>query len=189
MSHHCIKLYRSQITLILIRSLSSGFSITESTIWEKLHILMEQAPSHSPNNQNNQGNTVPTSTKQLSDSSPYNRSVRGGTEMVIVPTIFGERHNPDEHASVTNITSQNTTLSCVYASLCRGVIDNLHSMMSKEYLLAAGVTRIVGSGTTILKNAIIQRDIERCYKLPLMLYPGSSVDSALGAALIIHLYS
>ncbi len=41
------------------------------------------------------------------------------TDLVICPTMFGERHNPGQKASVTNITPLNCTLGSVFCALCR----------------------------------------------------------------------
>lgn len=108
-----------------------------------------------------------------------------GSDLVILPTIFGERHNPSQRASVTNITALNTTLGSVYNALCKGVITNLHGMMSQDCLLAAGIKRIVGSGTSLMKNSLLRQQIEEQYKLPLILSEGSAADAALGAALAL----
>lgn len=107
------------------------------------------------------------------------------TDLVVTPTLFGERHNPTMRASVTNITAHNTSLGSVYTSLSRGIITNLHSMMSHDFLLAGGVERIVGSGTAVVKNAVIRREIERQFSLPLVLSDGKEADAAVGAALAV----
>ena len=107
------------------------------------------------------------------------------TDLVISPTIFGERHNASERGSVTNITSHNTSLGSVYTSLSRGIITNLHSMMTRDFLSSAGVQRVVGSGTAVIKNAILRKEIEAQFRLPLVLAKGSEADSAVGAALAI----
>lgn len=44
----------------------------------------------------------------------------------IVPTIFGERHAPDQNANVYNIDLGNVSLGQVTRALCRGIIANLH---------------------------------------------------------------
>ena len=111
----------------------------------------------------------------------------GTTDLNILPTIFGERHNPSQKAAVTNITPLNTNLGSVYHALCRGIITNLHNMMSQNFLLAAGVKRIVGSGTAVIKNSILSTEIEALYKLPLVLSEGSDADAAVGAALALLL--
>ena len=56
-------------------------------------------------------------------------------------------------------------------------------MMSQDVLLAAGVKRIVGSGTALVKNSVLQKEIEKLYMLPLVLCKGSEADAAVGAAL------
>jgi sedoheptulokinase len=61
--------------------------------------------------------------------------------------------------------------------------------MSQDFLMAAGVQRIVGSGTAIMKNTIMQKEIENQYKLQLSLCQGSEADSAVGAALAVLKYS
>lgn len=60
-------------------------------------------------------------------------------------------------------------------------------MMSQNFLLAAGVKRIVGSGTAVIKNSILSTEIEALYKLPLVLSEGSDADAAVGAALALLL--
>ena len=111
----------------------------------------------------------------------------GATDLNIIPMIYGERHNPSQKASVTNITPLNTNLGSVYRALCQGIITNLHTMMSHNFLLAAGVKRIVGSGTAIIKNSILSTEIRALYKLPLVLSEGSDADAAVGAALAVLL--
>ena len=56
-------------------------------------------------------------------------------------------------------------------------------MMTQDFLLAAGVCRIVGSGTAVVKNTLIQQEIESQYKLPLILGTESVADAAVGAAM------
>ena len=165
------------ITIISSIISIEGFGVPETKIWDKLHAISDSDTGTSQKNNH-------ISTNATNNTMPHSSSATD-CELIITPTLFGERHCPGQRASVSNITSQNTTLSSVYAALCRGVIDNLHSMMSQDFLLAAGVSRIVGSGTTILKTAALRREIEKSYKLPLILCEGSSADAAVGAALSV----
>ena len=105
------------------------------------------------------------------------------TDLTVSPTLFGERHEPSLRGSITNITSTNTSLGSVYLALNRGIISNLHSMMSREFLLANGITRIAASGTAVGKNAVLAREIERQYRLPVVVSDSKQVDAAVGAAL------
>ena len=42
------------------------------------------------------------------------------------PTLFGERHSPQQNATVSNIDVGNVSLGKVMRSLCKGIILNLH---------------------------------------------------------------
>ena len=108
-----------------------------------------------------------------------------GTDLQIVPTLYGERHSPNQRASVANITLSNTSLDDVFCALCKGIIGNLHSMMSQDFLMAAGVQRIIGSGTAIVRNSALRREVEKQYKLPLVLSEDSDADSAVGVAIAV----
>ena len=55
--------------------------------------------------------------------------------------------------------------------------------------MAAGVKRIICSGTAVMKNSIVRREIEMQYKLPLVMSEGCEADAAVGAALALLLLS
>ncbi|XP_044586577.1 sedoheptulokinase-like isoform X1 [Cotesia glomerata] len=101
--------------------------------------------------------------------------------MEIEPLLLGERYDPDKTASVTGITLNSLTLGSVFRSLCSGVIRNLHNMMSQDLLKAKGIKRIVGNGSGLVRNPVLQKEVTNWYKLPLEL--GQSGDAAFGAAL------
>lgn len=56
-------------------------------------------------------------------------------------------------------------------------------MMPREMLLKAGIQKIIGSGSVIIRNNIIKKEIENSYKLPLFIE--TPEDSAFGAALAV----
>jgi len=56
-------------------------------------------------------------------------------------------------------------------------------MMPREILLKSGIQRIIGSGSVITKNHIIQKEIENSFRLPLLIEMPE--DSAFGAALAV----
>ena len=58
-------------------------------------------------------------------------------------------------------------------------------MMSRDFLSANDITRILASGTAIAKNAFLAREIERQYQLPVTLSESKLVDAAMGAALAV----
>ncbi|XP_034942018.1 sedoheptulokinase-like [Chelonus insularis] len=101
--------------------------------------------------------------------------------MEIEPLLLGERYAPDKTASITGVTLDTLQLGSVFRALCSGVIRNLHNMMSLDLLKEKGIKRIVGNGSGLVRNSVLQKEVIRWYKLPLEL--GNSGDAALGAAL------
>lgn len=147
-----------------------GFGIPEATIWDKLHALQPPLPPADAAN---------IASEPLAGLSP--------DDLVISPTIYGERHCPDTRGSASNIHSKNISLSSVYHALCHGLVANLHAMMSSDVLHAAGIRRIVGSGTVIVKSAAIRREIEHLYDLHLVTGEQSETDAAVGAAMAMRM--
>lgn len=105
------------------------------------------------------------------------------TDMEIAPTLLGERWAPEKTASATGITLDTLNLGQIFRSLCSGVIKNLHNMMPQDMLKKAGIVRIVGNGSGLVRNRVLQKEVLQWYKLPLEI--GQSGDAALGAALAI----
>ncbi|XP_022130093.2 sedoheptulokinase-like [Pieris rapae] len=105
------------------------------------------------------------------------------TTMRISPLLLGERHSPTARASVENINLSNIQLGQVFRSLCDGIIDNIHFMMPKDILRNANITRIVGNGSGLSRNKVLQRAVEHYYSLPLEFTCGG--DAAKGAAIAV----
>ncbi|KAJ8680526.1 hypothetical protein QAD02_016313 [Eretmocerus hayati] len=105
------------------------------------------------------------------------------SDMTIVPTLLGERFAPDQVCSVTGITLDTLHLGNLFRSLCSGIIKNLHDMMSREELESMGIVRIVGNGSGLVRNPVLQKEVQHWYSLPLEL--GHTGDAALGAALAL----
>lgn len=103
--------------------------------------------------------------------------------MDIKPHLLGERHAPTSKASVENIDLSNIQLGQVFKSLCESIIQNLHSMMSKDELQKANIKRIVGNGSGLSRNAVLQKAVEHYYSLPLEFTSGG--DAAKGAAIAV----
>ncbi|XP_044015057.1 sedoheptulokinase-like isoform X2 [Aphidius gifuensis] len=101
--------------------------------------------------------------------------------MEIEPLLLAERYNPDKTASVTGITLDTLDLGKVFRSLCSGIIKNIHNMMSEQQLKDKGIMKIVGNGSGLVRNPVLQKEVTHWFKLPLEL--GHSGDAALGAAL------
>jgi len=101
----------------------------------------------------------------------------------INPTIFGERHAPDQKGVVSNINQGNIGLGQVTRSVCKGIISNLASMMTPEMLKDGGIQRIVGSGACLIRNQVLQREIMELYKIPVIFVEEG--NACIGAAMAI----
>ena len=106
---------------------------------------------------------------------------KGDEQIMIVPRVFGERHDPGSRASANTIGPMNTSLGCLFAALCRGLVRNLHELMPLSFLKAVGVTTIAGTGNALLRNSVLQVAVSDCYHLPVSLC--ANADASVGAAL------
>lgn len=105
------------------------------------------------------------------------------THLTITPTVLGERHLPDQLASVTRISSSDLSLGHVTRALCRGIVQNLHSMLPFQQLQEWGVERVVGSGSALSRNEVLKQEVQRAFPFPVCF--GQDVDAAFGAALVM----
>nr|XP_046267008.1 sedoheptulokinase [Scatophagus argus] len=125
---------------------------------------------------------------ELSDSCLYEKLIRSAlnqetSDLRVSPTILGERHNPLCMGQVTNISPTNLSLGHLTRALCRGILENITSMMPVELLQQAGVSRIVGSGSAIARNEVLRQELERAFPQPVVY--GQNVDSAVGVAMVL----
>ncbi|XP_048413017.1 sedoheptulokinase isoform X1 [Stegostoma tigrinum] len=105
------------------------------------------------------------------------------TDLAVQATLFGERHVPDQLASVTNISPSNLSLGHVIRALCRGIVKNLNSMLPCQRLIESGVQRIMGSGSALTWNEVLKQEVEKVFTLPIVY--GKNVDSAVGVAMVM----
>ncbi|NWX97896.1 SHPK Sedoheptulokinase, partial [Nothoprocta ornata] len=108
---------------------------------------------------------------------------QNNSKLSIHPTVFGERHVPEQLASVTNISVSDVSLGHVTRALCRGIIENLHSMLPSECLKEMGVRRILGTGSALARNEVLRQEAERILPFPVVY--GKDVDAAVGAAMVM----
>ncbi|NXA35240.1 SHPK Sedoheptulokinase, partial [Eudromia elegans] len=108
---------------------------------------------------------------------------QNNSKLSIHPTVFGERHMPEQLASVTNISVSDVSLGHVTRALCRGIIENLHSMLPSECLTEMGVRRILGTGSALARNEVLRQEAERMFPFPVVY--GKDVDAAVGAAMVM----
>ena len=124
----------------------------------------------------------------------YDRIIKAGseisgqdTDLIIKPTLNGERHQPEIRASVSNIMADNLSLGHVTRALCRGIVDNLNSMLPKERIMGDGIQRIVGCGSALMRNKILQEELEAMYDGLPVVYQAEE-DAAVGAAIAMATY-
>ncbi|XP_070389506.1 sedoheptulokinase-like isoform X2 [Dermacentor albipictus] len=145
----------------------AGTGIPESAIWERLLAAGADERSATSANAQSADATTPPS-----------------PDLVVTPTVFGERHMPAARGSVSGIGPQSAlSLGAVLRALCQGLARNLHAMMPREMLERAGVRRIVGTGKALTRNACLKQAVHDVYGIPLEL--GGKGDAALGAALAV----
>jgi sedoheptulokinase len=106
------------------------------------------------------------------------------SDLKVQPTLLGERNDPGKTGSVFNIHPHNLSLSALFRSICRGIIQNIQELMSEEILLAHGIQTIYGTGSALLRNPILQEELQRIFhKLDIIICHDVS-DSAAGAAFV-----
>ncbi|XP_054873183.1 sedoheptulokinase [Amphiprion ocellaris] len=105
------------------------------------------------------------------------------SDLMVNPTILGERHNPLCLGQVTNISASNLSLGHVIRALCHGIVSNVTSMMPAERLQQAGVRRIVGSGSALARNEVLRQEVEKAF--PQEMVYGQNADSAVGVAMVL----
>ncbi|XP_072796427.1 sedoheptulokinase isoform X3 [Vicugna pacos] len=125
---------------------------------------------------------------EVEESTVYSRMIQAAAQqrdtcLTITPTVLGERHLPDQLASVTRISSSDLSLGHVTRALCRGIIQNLHSMLPFQQLREWGVERVIGSGSALSRNEVLKQEVQRAFPFPVSY--GQDVDAAVGAALVM----
>lgn len=125
---------------------------------------------------------------EVEESTVYSRMIQAAAEqrdtcLTITPTVLGERHLPDQLASVTRISSSDLSLGHVTRALCRGIVQNLHSMLPFQRLREWGVERVVSSGSALSRNEVLRQEVQRAFPFPVSF--GQDVDAAVGAALVM----
>ncbi|XP_052545145.1 sedoheptulokinase isoform X2 [Tympanuchus pallidicinctus] len=125
---------------------------------------------------------------QIQESAIYAKIIKAALDqndshLSVHPTIFGERHTPERLASVTSIAASELSLGHVTRAVCRGLIENLCSMLPVQRLLETGVRRVLGSGSALARNEVLRQEVERIFPFPVVY--GKDVDAAVGAAMVM----
>ncbi|KAF1777333.1 Homeodomain-like [Phytophthora cactorum] len=108
---------------------------------------------------------------------------REDTELTFVPTLNGERADPDATGSITNLRMNNWSMGDISAALCRGLVDNLFAMIPTELQPLVSMQPMIGTGNALVRNELLQRFLQRRLAQPQGLHLQTAADAAVGAAL------
>ncbi|CAH0519443.1 unnamed protein product [Peronospora belbahrii] len=111
------------------------------------------------------------------------------TDLTFVPTLNGERVDPNATGSILNLRMNNWSLGDISAALSRGLVDNLFGMIPTELQPLVLVQPIIGTGNALVRNELLQRFLLRCLAQPSQLELQTAADAAVGAALTPSLLS
>ncbi|ESO82436.1 hypothetical protein LOTGIDRAFT_134669 [Lottia gigantea] len=114
----------------------------------------------------------------LRDTKPSERD----RNLVVDPTIFGERHTPDQLGSIQNLSSDNLDITKIFNSLCFGVVQNAKEIMPATFLRDHGIESIICSGSVLTRNQVIREHVNTVFH-ELSVSDAVGCDSARGAAL------
>lgn len=84
---------------------------------------------------------------------------------------------------MTSIAASELSLGHVTRAVCRGLVENLCSMLPLQRLLETGVRRVLGSGSALARNEVLRQEVERIFPFPVVY--GKDVDAAVGAAMVM----
>jgi sedoheptulokinase len=106
------------------------------------------------------------------------------------PVLYGERHDKQTYANISNININNLNIGNIFNSICRGLIQNLCDMITWDFLFdVIKCRRLICTGSCLTRNSILKfylneiftrdnNNVEILFK--------SSSDSAIGAAYFIR---
>ncbi|KAL7678901.1 putative FGGY carbohydrate kinase, pentulose kinase [Plasmopara halstedii] len=122
------------------------------------------------------------------DAEVYARLIQLGmqhqnTQLTFVPTLNGERADPDATGSILNLRMNNWSMGDITAALSRGLVDNLFAMIPTEVQALISTQPIIGTGNALVRNELIQRFLRCRLANPQNLHLQTTADAAVGASL------
>ena len=102
------------------------------------------------------------------------------TKLTVNPALWGERHDPNQTASVSDIIPGSLSLGNVYNSICSGVLLNIKSLMG-GFLEKYEIKKLVGTGNALLQNKMLQENVQAVFRQEFVMCADS--DAAVGAAM------
>ncbi|GFR65733.1 sedoheptulokinase [Elysia marginata] len=91
-------------------------------------------------------------------------STQSLSPLTINPVLFGERHDKDLRASVSGLDYASlSNVGHLFHALSEGIINNLHQMVSSEYLTQLGILRLQVSGSVPINNKVVMNRLRQLY--------------------------
>lgn len=100
----------------------------------------------------------------------------------VTPTLFGERFDPDLRASIVGISEYNCSLGNMFRGASEGLVDHIFQLFPLDALLSRGVKRLVGSGSVLAQNPLVQARLRSVLEGKIEYKQGNDNDAAFGAA-------
>ncbi|KAG7379636.1 hypothetical protein PHYPSEUDO_008319 [Phytophthora pseudosyringae] len=147
--------------------------------WQQWAKEMGLAPAHDDGNEEQAAQR---------EAEVYGRLIELGlqcqdTELTFVPTLNGERADPNATGSILNLRMRNWSMGDISAALSRGLVDNLFAMIPTELQPLVPVQPMIGTGNALVRNELLQRFLLRHLAQPSQLQLQTAADAAVGAAL------
>ncbi|CAK8677926.1 unnamed protein product [Clavelina lepadiformis] len=105
-----------------------------------------------------------------------------GSIMNFVPTLNGERHQPEATASLNSIKRSDLNFPTIARSLARGILENLRSMFEAGVALD-GIRHLWACGGAFAKNRLFREELENQVFNHVTVSFDRNADAAYGAAL------
>ena len=109
----------------------------------------------------------------------------------ILPSFYGERYDTSLQGSISGLNSSNLfDIGQMFYAASEGLLNHVHNMISADFLINLGISRLLVSGSVVMKNSILKQRLMKLYSKPslqvVMTNDGNdAVGSAIGAALVI----
>ncbi|KAF4037206.1 FGGY carbohydrate kinases family protein [Phytophthora infestans] len=127
--------------------------------------------------------------EHLSDDATYARLISLGgtkldTDLKFSPTLYGEWASPDVRGSIDQLRISNWSLGDISASVCRGLVDNIFSMVPDDLRTDLLQQPMIGTGNALVRNSLLQHFLGQKLGHPSQLSIQSTADAAVGVAYI-----
>lgn len=132
---------------------------------------------------------VDPTTEHLTEEAMYAQLIALGrtkldTDLEFSPTLYGEWAAPTAKGSIEQLKTSNWSLGDISAAICRGLIDNIFSMVPDD--LRDDLLRhpMIGTGQALVRNSLLRYFVEQKLMQPTQLSVQNTADAAVGVAFI-----